>query len=74
MSGKISISFAFTVAFKSFLYFSKAPTESEIHPENQWMRGEYNNSFYTGWGFELTIPNQKRMNDNQWSLLKASEC
>lgn len=40
MSGKIS--FAFAVAFNSFLYFSKVPTEFEIHPENQWTRGEYN--------------------------------
>lgn len=40
MSGKIS--FAFTVAFNSFLYFSKVPSEFEIHPENQRIRGEYN--------------------------------
>lgn len=41
MSGKISISFAFTVAFSSFLCFSKVPSEFEIHPENQWIWGEH---------------------------------
>lgn len=40
MSRKIS--FAFTVAFNLFLYFSKVPSEFEIHPENQRVRGEYN--------------------------------
>lgn len=42
MPGKIIISFAVTVGFNSFLYFSKVPTEFELCPENNGMRGEYN--------------------------------
>lgn len=42
MPDKIRISFAFTVGFNSFLYFLEVPTEFEIFPENQGMRGEYN--------------------------------
>lgn len=66
MPRKIRISFAFTVGFNSFLHLSKVPTESEICPENQGMRGEYNvTNVFTLEGFwdVGTIPMQKRMNE-----------